>query len=103
MPANAHAGTQDRRALSTVAGRQLLRLFDALTQVRPWRLGSQAFPVIVLEAAEPGVEVDEYVKELERTAADAGIPHIVPVPAAAEGTPPEIALLDAMAKESAWN
>lgn len=104
MPGRAHAGSPERRALSTPAGRQLLRLFDARTQARPWRLGSQAFPLIVLEAAEPGVEVDEYVKELERAAAEAGIPHIVPVPAtAAEGTPPEIALLDAMTKESAWN
>lgn len=105
MPTRAHAGAQDRRALSTAAGRQLLRLFDARTQPRPWRLGGQAFPLIVLEAAEPGVDTDEYVAELERAAAEAGIPHIVPRPAAGapDGTPPEIALLDAMTRESAWN
>jgi hypothetical protein len=91
------------RALSTTAGRELLRLFDARTQARPWRLGSQPFPLIVLEAAEPGVVVDDYVTELERSAAEAGIPHIVPVPASSPGEAPEIALLDAMTKENAWN
>lgn len=91
--------------LSTPAGRQLLGLFDARTQARPWRLGSQPFPLLVLEAAEPGVPVDEYVGELERAAAEAGIPHIVPVPgsAADTDTAPEIALLDAMTDERAWN
>src|SRR5437879_2775163 len=100
MPGRTSAGSPDDRPLSTPAGRQLLRLFDALTQARPWRLGSQAFPVIVLESAEPEVDTDAYVKELERVAAEAGIPHMVPAPASsAEGTPPEIALLDAMTKE----
>ena len=104
MPARTQAGSPDGRALSTPAGRQLLRLFDARTQARPWRLGGQALPIIVLEAAEPCVNADAYVKELERTAAEAGIPHIVPAPASnVEGIPPEIALLEAMAKASAWN
>jgi hypothetical protein len=105
MPVQAHAGSQDRRVLNTPAGRQLLGLFDARTQARPWRLGSQPFPLLVLEAAEPGVPVDDYVGELERAAAEAGIPHIVPVPAPGTDpdTAPEIALLDAMTNEGAWN
>lgn len=103
MPAQDDGAPQARNALSTSSGRQVLRLFDDRTKPRPWRLGNQAFPIIVLEGETPDAAVDAYVDELERAAADAGIPHIVPVPATGSSERPEIALLDAMINESAWN
>jgi hypothetical protein len=93
----------DEHVLSTPVGRELLELFDASTQARPWRLGSQAFPLVVLEAADPQVRVGTYVDALEQAAAGAGIPHIVPALGADDARQPEIALLDAMTEHSAWN
>lgn len=123
MSVTGDVGSMDGRALDTPVGRELLALFDDRTRVRPWRLGSQPFPLVVLEAADPAAHTGAYVAELAEAATAAGIPHVRPaLPAtattapatavttaaddaarAAREDPPAAALLDTMAGPDAWN
>ncbi|WP_433185499.1 hypothetical protein [Actinoallomurus sp. CA-150999] len=103
--------------LSTQVGRELLELLDGRTRAHPWRLGSQALPLMVLEAADPDVDADAYVDALAQAAAAADIPHLAlslpdsPASSPTEGetgegaertAPAEIGLLDTLAKPNAW-
>ncbi|MEV5708083.1 hypothetical protein [Actinoallomurus sp. NPDC052274] len=71
------AETAGEDVLSTQVGRELLELLDERTTAHPWRLGGQAFPLMVLEAADPGVDAGAYIDALAQAAAAADIPHIV--------------------------
>ncbi|GAA0322968.1 hypothetical protein NE235_04760 [Actinoallomurus spadix] len=103
--------------LSTGVGRELLERLDEWTRAHPWRLGGQAFPLVVLESADAGVDAGAYVDALAQAAAAADIPHLVlsspdAPERAADGedqggavpgrTPPGITLLDSLSKPGAW-
>ncbi|MCO5997389.1 type 1 periplasmic-binding domain-containing protein [Actinoallomurus rhizosphaericola] len=111
------AKARGEEVLSTAIGRELLERLDEWTTAHPWRLGSQAFPLVVLEATDASVDAGAYIDALAQAAAAADIPHIVlsapDAPedaadggnqggAAPDGTPPEIALLDSLSKPGAW-
>ncbi|MCO5967374.1 type 1 periplasmic-binding domain-containing protein [Actinoallomurus soli] len=111
------AKARGEEVLSTGIGRELLERLDDWTKAHPWRLGGQAFPLVVLEATDASVDAGAYIDALAQAAAAADIPHIVLSPpdapetsadggdrdgAAPGGTPPGITLLDSLSKPGAW-
>jgi ABC-type branched-subunit amino acid transport system substrate-binding protein len=98
LPANSPS---DDRVLSTRFGRDLHRLFDRLTRAHTWGVTGKAFPVIVLEATDARARAGAYLDALADVARDARIPRAVVVPET-DAADAELALLDQISRESAW-
>ena len=98
--ADGAGGIAVRQRLLTRHAHPALRPAD-LTRSRPWRIGAQPYPVVVLEAADERVHVDAYVDALARAAGEAGIPHATVGPVA-DAEDAELTLLDKMCAESSW-
>lgn len=76
--------------------RELLTLFDNLT-----RTHDKAFPMIVLEAADDGVDIGAYLDTLAKTAQDALIPSTTVTPGA-DAEDAELQLVNQITDDSAW-
>lgn len=76
--------------------RELLTLFDSLT-----RTHDKAFPMIVLEAADDGVDIGAYLDTLAKTAQDALIPSTTVTPGA-DAEDAELQLVNQITDDSAW-
>lgn len=76
--------------------RELLSLFDSLT-----RTHDKAFPMIVLEAADDGVDIDAYLDSLAKASHDALIPSTTVTPGA-DAEDAELQLVNQITDDSAW-